>query len=172
MSIPGDRMKKVVVCGPYNAGKTTFVRNINEGEFLGTDEPEIDISSLQELGTTTTVGVEVNFLKIGNKEVMFVGVPGQSRFDFIWEIIGGHFDGIIFMIPSFSTLKEANVYINSFSKLKPYKNAYKLLLITYPNRVDEIKLTSFKSLGIPLKLIDPTNKTAVKKLAIEVASKV
>ena len=165
-------MKKVIVCGPYNAGKTTFVRNINEDEFLGTDEPEIDISSLQERGTTTTVGVEVNFLKTEGKEVMFIGVPGQSRFNFIWEIIGGHFDGIIFMIPSFSTLKETNAYINFFSKLEPYKNAYKLLLITYPDKVDEIKLTSFKSLGIPLKVVDPTDKTAVKKLATEIASKV
>lgn len=165
-------MKKVVVCGPYNAGKTTFVRNVNRQEFLGTDEPEIDVISLKEAGTTTTVGVEVNFLKSSGKEVMFVGVPGQPRFDFIWEVVGGRFDALLFLIPSFMTLKDAKFYVDFFSGFDSYRDALKLLVVTYPQKADESKLFAFKSLGLPVRVLDPTDEEAVRRLAREVASKI
>ncbi len=165
-------MKKVVVCGPYNAGKTSFVRNVNRHEFLGTEEPELDLVSLKEIGTTTTVGVEVNFLKYAGKEVMFVGVPGQRRFDFIWEVVGGRFNGILFLIPSFSNLREAKFYVDLFSQFDSYKDALKLLVVTYPQKMDEHKLFVFKSLGLPVRLLDPTDEESVRKLAEEVASKI
>ena len=165
-------MKKVVVCGPYNAGKTSFVRNVNRHEFLGTEEPELDLVSLKEVGTTTTVGVEVNFLKCADKEVMFVGVPGQQRFDFIWEVVGGRFDGILFLIPSFSNLREAKFYVDLFSRFDSYNNALKFLVVTYPQKIDEHKLFSFKSLGLPVRLLDPTDEKSVRKLAEEVVAKI
>ena len=164
-------MKKVVVCGPYNAGKTTFVRNVNRQEFLGTDEPEIDVISLKESGTTTTVGVEVNFLKDSGKEVMFIGVPGQPRFDFIWEVVGGRFDALLFLIPSFVTLKDAKFYVDFFSGFDSYRDALKLLVVTYPQKADESKLFAFKSLGLPVRVLDPTDEEAVISLAREVVSK-
>ena len=165
-------MKKVVVCGPYNAGKTTFVRNVNRQEFLGTDEPEIDVISLKESGTTTTVGVEVNFLKDSGKEVMFIGVPGQPRFDFIWEVVGGRFDALLFLIPSFVTLKDAKFYVDFFSRFDSYRDALKLLVVTYPQKADESKLFAFKSLGLPVRVLDPTDEEAVISLAREVVSKI
>ncbi len=162
-------MKKVVVCGPYNAGKTSFVRNVNPNEFLGTEELELDISSFRELGTTTTVGVEVNFLKSANKEVMFIGVPGQPKFDFIWEVVGERFDAVLFLIPSFVTLKETKFYLDFFSRFDSYRDALKFLVVTYPQKINESKLFAFKSLGLPVKILDPTDEEAVKRLAIEIA---
>ena len=164
-------MKKVVVCGPYNAGKTSFVRNVNPNEFLGTEEPELDITSFRELGTTTTVGVEVNFLKSADKEVMFIGVPGQPKFDFIWEVVGERFDAVLFLIPSFVTLKDAKFYLDFFSRFDSYHGALKFIVVTYPQNVDESKLFAFKSLGLPVKILDPTDEKAVKKLALEIAKK-
>ena len=164
-------MKKVVVCGPYNAGKTSFVRNLNRQEFIGTEEPEVDISSFKESGTTTTVGVEVNFLNFAGKEVMFVGVPGQCRFDFIWEVVGGQFDAVLFLIPSFLTLRDAKFYVDFFSKFDSYRNALKLIVVTYPQKVDESKLFAFKSLGLPVKILDPTDEEAVKRFAMEIVEK-
>jgi len=165
-------MKKVVVCGPYNAGKTSFVKNVNRQEFLGTEEPEINPVSLKEIGTTTTVGVEVNFLKHAGKEVMFLGVPGQPKFDFIWEIVGNRFDALLFLIPSFSTLRDVKFYIDFFSQFNSYREAFKLLVVTYPDRINQDKLFAFKSLGLPVVVLDPTDERAVKKLALEVAAKV
>ncbi len=165
-------MKKVIVCGPYNSGKTTFVKNINREEFIGTDEPEIDLSSLEELETTTTVGVEVNFVKLANKDVMFVGVPGQFRFDFIWEVIGGQFDGIVFMIPSFSEPEEIKPYIEFFSQLDSYKDAYKLLLLTYPKKAERGKVNRFYTLGLPVRIIDPTDEQIVRAVAFEIAARI
>lgn len=165
-------MKKVVVCGPYNAGKTSFVRNINRQEFVGTEEPELDTVSLKEVGTTTTVGIEVNFLKCADKDIMFVGVPGQSRFDFIWEVVGDQFDALLFFIPSFSTLRDVKFYIDFFSRFNSYRDAFKLLVITHPHRANEDKLFAFRSLGLPVRILDPTDEKAVKALALEVAAKI
>ena len=161
-------MKKVIVCGPYNAGKTTFVRNVNREEFVGTDEPEIDVMTLKEAGTTTTVGVEVSFLRRADKEIMFIGVPGQLKFDFIWEVVGNSFDGILFLIPSFLTLKEAAVYVDFFSRFESFKSAFKSLVVTYPERLSESKIFGFRSFGFPVKVLNPRDESAVKQFALEI----
>ncbi len=167
-------MKKVIVCGRYNAGKTTFIKNIDPEKFAGTEVDEIDLSSFLERGTTTTVGVEVNFLSLDGYEFMFMGVPGQERFDFIWEIAGGNFDGIVFLHPSHEDPKSLERVINFFSKLQPYEKAVKRILITFPDAAQNPRslLTTLKNVNIPFEVIDPRDRSRVRAAAESIAKEI
>ena len=125
-------MKKVLVVGKQNAGKTTFVRNISRSSFAGTDVPVLDLKELKETGETTTVGVEINFYK----DIAFYGLPGQKRFSFLWETFAESFDGIVFLHPSFSPPKELHYIYSFFSRFPSFKRSYKMLIFTYPEKMD------------------------------------
>jgi len=157
-------MRKVIVCGPYNAGKTTFVRNVSPKDFTGTEEKEFDVESLMERGTTTTVGVEINLYKDKSGELLFIGLPGQERFDFIWEIVGEKFDAILFLFPAHKNVDELKLYINFYSKLNSFKNAFKAILVTHPENANEHQLEKFKEFGFPIILIDPRDESQVKNV--------
>ncbi|SMP15760.1 hypothetical protein SAMN06265339_1418 [Desulfurobacterium pacificum] len=167
-------MKKIIVCGKYNAGKTTFIKNINPEKFTGTEVNEIDLSTLLEKDTTTTVGVEVNFLSLNGYEFMFMGVPGQERFDFIWEIAGGNFDGIVFLHPSYEKPEELEKIVGFFSKLPAYKGAAKRIFITFPDAAQNPSslLATLKNLKIPFEVIDPRDGNRVKAAAESIAREI
>lgn len=154
-------MKKVIVCGPYNAGKTTFIKNINDNDFSGTDEEEIDIGTLTGKGTTTTVSVEVTTYRYQNGELLFVGVPGQERFDFIWEIIGQDFDAILFLYPANESIETLKSYINFFSKMKPFPKALKMIIVTHYAEVKHLPIEKITQFGFPVKIADPRKKEQV-----------
>jgi signal recognition particle receptor subunit beta len=85
---------KVVVAGPFAAGKTTFVRGVAEGDGVDTEthvsDGSADRDGRKEL---TTVGLDFGALDVpspdgrGAVRVALFGTPGQQRFSFMWRIL-------------------------------------------------------------------------------------
>ena len=77
---------RIVVTGGVGAGKTTFIRTISEIDVVDTDKRATD--ELAELKQTTTVALDFGKLTIAsNQSLHLYGTPGQSRFDFMWDIL-------------------------------------------------------------------------------------
>lgn len=83
---------KVVVTGPFGAGKTTFVRRMAQGAVVDTDTPVIDEGA--ELKGVTTVTLDFAQLRLtdpgtenGRATVALFGTPGQARFEFMWRVL-------------------------------------------------------------------------------------
>lgn len=77
---------RVVVTGGVGAGKTTLIRTISEIEVVDTDKRVTD--DLVELKEKTTVALDFGRLTITpNQSLHLYGTPGQSRFDFMWDIL-------------------------------------------------------------------------------------
>ncbi len=76
----------IVVTGGVGAGKTTFIQTISEIDVVDTDKRATD--ELAELKETTTVALDFGKLTItDNQSLHLYGTPGQSRFDFMWDIL-------------------------------------------------------------------------------------
>ncbi|AFZ36075.1 protein of unknown function ATP binding protein [Stanieria cyanosphaera PCC 7437] len=77
---------KIAIAGNVGAGKTTFIRTISEIEVVSTERPATDeVASLKK---DTTVAMDFGKLTLNDEQVLHIyGTPGQSRFDFMWEII-------------------------------------------------------------------------------------
>jgi signal recognition particle receptor subunit beta len=77
---------RVVITGTVGAGKTSFIRTISEIEVVDTDRRATDETAL--LKRNTTVAFDFGRLTIGPDQAMHLyGTPGQSRFDFMWDIL-------------------------------------------------------------------------------------
>ncbi|GAV19857.1 mutual gliding-motility protein MglA [Mariprofundus micogutta] len=92
---------KLVITGPVNAGKTTMVQNLSDSQVAATDVSATD--SVAELKAMTTVGLDFGILKVDDMlELHLFGTPGQSRFNFMWNILSRGAIGAIFLVDSTS----------------------------------------------------------------------
>jgi hypothetical protein len=77
---------KMVVTGPFNAGKTEFIRSVSEIDVVST-ERKISTEA-DRVKETTTVAMDFGRITVDDDLVLYLfGTPGQRRFDFMWEIL-------------------------------------------------------------------------------------
>ncbi|WP_052055270.1 ATP/GTP-binding protein [Myxosarcina sp. GI1] len=77
---------KIAITGNVGAGKTTFIRTISEIEVVDTDRRATDETAA--LKQNTTVAFDFGRLTLSPEQLVYLyGTPGQSRFDFMWDIV-------------------------------------------------------------------------------------
>ncbi len=91
------RTVKVVVTGPFGAGKTTFIQTISEITVLSTERQVSDHT--RSVKGHTTVAMDFGRITVdGNLALYLFGTPGQERFDFMWEILAEGMLGFVLMV--------------------------------------------------------------------------
>lgn len=106
---------KMVVTGPFSAGKTEFIQTVSEIDVVAT---EARISSEAErIKDRTTVAMDFGRITIDEDLVLYLfGTPGQRRFDFMWEILSEGMLGFVVLVDSTrpETFREARSILNTF----------------------------------------------------------
>jgi uncharacterized protein len=93
----GGQAVKIVVTGPFAAGKTTLIRTISEITVLSTERGITD--STRSRKSETTVAMDFGRITIDRDLVLYLfGTPGQERFDFMWEILGEGMLGYVVLV--------------------------------------------------------------------------
>ncbi|MBN1370970.1 MAG: ATP/GTP-binding protein [Anaerolineaceae bacterium] len=111
---------KMVVTGPFNAGKTAFIRSVSEIDVVAT-ERKIS-SEAEKVKETTTVAMDFGRITVDDDLVLYLfGTPGQKRFDFMWEILSEGMLGFIVMVDSTrpETFREARGILQTFRAYAP-----------------------------------------------------
>lgn len=111
---------KMVVTGPFNAGKTAFIQSVSEINVVSTERK---ISSESErVKDTTTVAMDFGRITVDQDLVLYLfGTPGQKRFDFMWEILSEGMLGFVVMVDSTrpETFREARSILETFRAYAP-----------------------------------------------------
>lgn len=91
---PRVQRAKVLVTGPFDAGKTTFVQALADGEVVTTERP---VTGSAE--ATTTVAMDFGRVAINDDLALhLVGVPGQSRFAFVRDLLATGILGFVVLV--------------------------------------------------------------------------
>ncbi len=112
---------KMVVTGPFNAGKTEFIRSVSEIDVVST-ERKISSDSEKVVKQSTTVAMDFGRITVDDDLVLYLfGTPGQKRFDFMWEILSEGMLGFIVMVDSTrpETFREARSILETFRAYAP-----------------------------------------------------
>ncbi len=112
---------KMVVTGPFSAGKTEFIRSVSEIDVVSTERK---ISSAREktVKESTTVAMDFGRITVDDDLVLYLfGTPGQRRFDFMWEILSEGMLGFVVMVDSTrpETYREARSILETFRAYAP-----------------------------------------------------
>lgn len=77
---------RLVVTGTVGAGKSTFIRSVSEIAVVDTDR--IATGPAADIKKKTTVAMDFGRLQFAPGMALHLyGTPGQSRFDFMWDIL-------------------------------------------------------------------------------------
>ncbi len=161
---------KMVVTGPFSAGKTQFIRSISEIDVVSTERK---ISSESErVKDETTVAMDFGRITVDEDLVLYLfGTPGQKRFDFMWEILSEGMLGFVVLIDSArpETFREAKRILEVFRGYAPTP------YVVAANKQDHEDAWSPEDLRIALKIdrkikvlpLVATEKESVKEALLE-----
>ncbi|MDD5467381.1 MAG: ATP/GTP-binding protein [Anaerolineales bacterium] len=161
---------KMVVTGPFNAGKTEFIRSVSEIDVISTERKIT--SPAERVKETTTVAMDFGRITVDEDLVLYLfGTPGQRRFDFMWEILSEGMLGFIVMIDSMrpETFREARSILETFRAYAPTP------YIVAANKQDKEDAWELDDMRIALRLDSSvkllecvaTDKDSVKTILLE-----
>ncbi|MCX7680463.1 MAG: ATP/GTP-binding protein [Anaerolineae bacterium] len=161
---------KIVVTGPFSAGKTQFIQTISEIEVVATEKK---ISRPEErIKDQTTVAMDFGRISVADDLVLYLfGTPGQRRFDFMWEILAEGMLGFVVLVDSVKpeTFREARSILDTFRAYAPVP------YVVAANKQDLEDAWSPEDLRIALRIpkevkVIPcvaTNRESVKNVLLE-----
>jgi small GTP-binding protein len=161
---------KMVITGPFNAGKTEFIRSVSEIDVVSTERKIT--SESERVKDQTTVAMDFGRISIDENLVLYLfGTPGQRRFDFMWEILSEGMLGFIVMVDSSrpETFREARTILETFHAYAPTP------YVVAANKQDDKDAWEIEDIRIALRLNPQVkllpciakDKEAVKKVLLE-----
>lgn len=165
----GGQAVKIVVTGPFAAGKTTLIRTISEITVLSTERGITDSTRARK--SETTVAMDFGRITIDRDLVLYLfGTPGQERFDFMWEILGEGMLGYVVLVDAEreDSLQEAAGILGAFRRMArvPY-----VVALNRSNGIDdeeEARIRERLDLRPDIALLpcDATDKESVKSVLL------
>jgi small GTP-binding protein len=91
-----NRSIKIVITGPFSAGKTRFIKSISEIDVVTTERK----ITRREKGVKreTTVAMDYGRVTFDNDVLHLYGTPGQIRFEFMWDILSREMSGFVMLV--------------------------------------------------------------------------
>lgn len=155
---------KIVVTGPFNSGKTEFVRNGSDIDIVAT-EKSITTED-RGIKALTTVAMDFGRSETNSDRVHLFGTPGQARFAFMWEILAREMNGFIVLVdatdpPSFPDAAELVETFSSFVDV-PYMLVANKVDLPEAVGIDEIRKAIGIDSAVPIMECVATDKTRVR----------
>jgi len=165
----GGQAVKIVVTGPFAAGKTTLIRTISEITVLSTERGITDETRARK--NETTVAMDFGRITIDRDLVLYLfGTPGQERFDFMWEILGEGMLGYVLLVDASrpETLDEAASILAAFRRMAhvPFVVALNRAADLDPRAEDRVRDALALAPGTPVVPCDATDKDSVKSVLL------
>ncbi len=162
---------KMVITGPFSAGKTEFISSISEIDVVKTERP-ISSEAERQVKDQTTVAMDFGRITVDDDLVLYLfGTPGQRRFDFMWEILAEGMLGFVVMVDSTKpeTFREAKSILETFRAYAPTP------YVVAANKQDLPDAWSVEDLRIALRIEDgvkllpcvANDKESVKTVLLE-----
>jgi small GTP-binding protein len=160
---------KIVVTGPFSAGKTTLIRTISEITVLSTEKGITDETRSRK--TDTTVAMDFGRITIDRDLVLYLfGTPGQDRFDFMWEILGEGMLGYVLLVDATrpDSLDEAVGILDAFRRMARVPFVVGLNRAEGMDEAEEERIRKTLDLDphVPVVPCDATDRASVKSVLL------
>ncbi|MDH4159091.1 MAG: ATP/GTP-binding protein [Actinomycetota bacterium] len=165
----GGQAVKVVITGPFAAGKTTLIRSISEITVLSTERGITDETRARK--NDTTVAMDFGRITVDRDLVLYLfGTPGQERFDFMWEILGEGMLGYVVLLDAGrpDSLQEAKGILDAFRRMARVPFVLALNRSTGVDDVEEARIRQALDVDGSVALVpcDATDKESVKSVLL------
>lgn len=151
---------KILVTGPYAAGKTSLIQAVSQTPVVTTDV--VTSGEEAEVKSHTTVAMDFGTYSLDDEDVrlLLFGTPGQPRFRFMTNILKGDVDIVTFVIDA----EARETHPSAGVELRSLLADLRVPAVIAVNRCDDQKVAErmARSLGakgteavVPCQLVDP-----------------
>lgn len=162
-----DQVFKILVTGPFGAGKTSLIQAVSQSPVVSTDVATSGGESAVK--ALTTVALDFGTFRIAGDgpdepaegvQLLLFGTPGQERFWFMTDVLKGEVDVVAFVVDA----EAVHTHTEAGAAMRALLKDLRVPLVVAVNRCDEDEhaTTLARSLGalscepvIPCQLIDP-----------------
>ena len=167
---------KILVTGPYAAGKTSMIRSVSQTQVVSTDV--VTSGEESEVKSHTTVAMDFGTYQVAGDDtrMLLFGTPGQARFRFMTNIMKGDVDVVAFVVDAEATATHAVAGV----ELRALLRDLRVPAVVAVNRCDDADAARklARSLGaldgeavVPCQLIDPdTGREVVVEILLTLLS--
>ncbi|HUN07384.1 MAG TPA: ATP/GTP-binding protein [Aggregatilineales bacterium] len=162
---------KMVITGPFSAGKTQFISSISEIDVVST-ESKLSSDAEKKEKENTTVAMDFGRITVDEDLVLYLfGTPGQRRFDFMWEILAEGMLGFVVMVDSTKpeTFREAKSILETFRAYAPTPYVVAANKQDHPDAwsTDDLRIALRIEEGVKLLPCVAKDKESVKSVLLE-----
>ncbi len=97
-SARGEHVFKLLVTGPFAAGKTSLIQSVSQTPVVDTDVATTGAEASVKERTTVAMDFGTYVVEDGDVRLLMFGTPGQRRFWFMTDILKGEVDAVIYVI--------------------------------------------------------------------------
>ena len=170
----GTRPLKIVITGPFSAGKTTLIGTISEVAIVGTERDVSDEGRATK--EKTTVAMDFGRITFAEDLSLFLfGTPGQRRFEVMWEILSEGMIGFILLVNATDprSVEEGSHILDQF---RTYADVPYVVGVTHLDDADEDPAETIarvrRELEVPAAVeviaCDPRSRDDVKNLMLNI----
>lgn len=125
------KIRKIVVTGAFNSGKTAFVASGSAIDIVTTERHITDARDAR-IKDETTVALDYGQGRVGNTLVHLYGTPGQERFDFMWSILSQDTDAFILVLDS----EDRSSWMEAIRILRTLRKQHRVPFLVAANKQD------------------------------------
>lgn len=165
-----SKIYKVIVTGPFNSGKTAFIKTISDIDVV-TTERRITTED-RGIKAETTVAMDYGRAELDDRILHLHGTPGQARFDFMWEILAREMNGFIVLVdstdrPSFPEVAELIELFSNFHDV-PYLIAANKTDLPGTASLAEVRRGTKAASNITVMPCVAMQKTSVRQVLLQI----
>jgi small GTP-binding protein len=163
---------KVVVTGPFNAGKTEFIRTVSDIPIVTTEQRITD--EFKTVKDETTVAMDYGQVRLDSDLFHLYGTPGQPRFDFMWDILTKKMDAFVLLVDS----SDRESLLQAKRLMRIFRRKGRIPYMVVANKQDVENALSVESVskaltldeGTPIVPCNATEKASVRNVLKELGT--
>jgi signal recognition particle receptor subunit beta len=161
---------KIIVTGPFNSGKTQFISTISDIDVV-TTEKKITTED-RGIKSETTVAMDYGRVEIDGRVLHLSGTPGQTRFNFMWDILAREMNAFVVLVdstdkPSFPDAAELIGLFSSYHAV-PYLVAANKSDLPGSVSLDEVRRGTSAGPDVTVMPSVATQKSSIRQVLLQV----
>lgn len=157
---------KLLVTGPFAAGKTSLIQAISQTAVVDTDVETSGNEAEVKAHTTVAMDFGTYTLDEGDARLLMFGTPGQRRFWYMTDIMKGDVDAVIFVVDA----EAEHTHAEAGAAMRSLLSDVRVPVVVAVNRCDDLaeakllarRLGALSSeAAVPCQLIHPVSAREV-----------
>lgn len=130
---PAQHVFKLLVTGPFAAGKTSLIQAVSQTPVVDTDVATTGDEASVKARTTVAMDFGTYTVDGGEVVLLLFGTPGQRRFWFMTDIMKGEVDAVVYVIDADAT----DTHAEAGAAMRTLLRDLRVPLVVAVNRCDD-----------------------------------